>query len=148
MAARPVLSPWSDGMNVFDVVPGFRLWPCEEPPSQWQAHWIVFPSIRDLEDDLPRFPNPHGKPSSGGAWMARHVAGRFICYRRLPAGPTYKLSQWKQLEPNCSILWHPEPTDRDVSRAENSAAYLRANGLGRFDVEHRADGTLWIKRVA
>jgi hypothetical protein len=142
-AAAPL---WADDMN---------LWFTENSyadhlgclPQLWQTLWLEHESSRHARSWLRHPWFGRTEPTASGEWFSFRAVDRFLCVRQLPSGPILKLSDWEQLDVGRSILWHPEPNDSAVGLAQGRAARLRAQGRGRFDVQHRDDGTLWVSRT-
>lgn len=143
-----LLPVWADDANQFFTENSFSEVCDRYPEVPWQAFWIELEQPRAALSWVRNSSDTKARPMPCGAWLKVRAVERFVCIRCLPSGPMYKLSEWDQLDVGRAILWQPEPDDQAVSRAEGSAAYLRAQGRGRFDVQHRDDGTLWIARQA
>lgn len=139
---------WADEMNLWFADCNDDSWAGRVPDLVWLTFWIEFLSAREASSLARSFYRDYKtRPLPDGAWISGRAVDRYICLRRLPTGPIYKLSEWDQLDTGRVILLHPEPSDEDVSLAEGRASRFRREGRGRFDVQHRDDGTLWVTKL-
>lgn len=137
---------WADDMNLWFDDNDLESWLHWRPALPWQAMWIEHRFAKDAASAVRWWGADHRKPDVDGRWRVVRAVGRFVAVRCLPSGPNYKLSEWDRLDPGRAILCHPEPNDSAISQVEARACYMRSHGRGRFKIQHRDDGALWVAR--
>lgn len=75
------------------------------------------------------------------------AVGGYLRTHRLRAGPSKKLSDWKQLPSGVPMLLNPLSTAEDVEQAINRVRYMRLNDLGHFRSWTDDAGALWVERL-
>ena len=80
-----------------------------------------------------------------GLFYSVQRVGNYIRVRRL-AGPVKKLSDWKSLGEDQSMLVDPSPTSETIEKVLARAQYLWRKGQGLFGYFTDDEGGLWVKR--
>jgi hypothetical protein len=130
-------------------------WWYNAPTDDWSflkpgdAYWIGPIPVHeelDFSREIGHFECAARRLLKAGIPLHMHVAGRYVCMRRLRSQRPLKLGDWKDLKEGEVMLIHPASTPEDVERALTRCAYLAAKKVGRFRSFVKKDGSLWVER--